>query len=205
MSALDLIMRQPSIYRLWQAPFAKKKFAPIVASNDMTRIRRVLDVGCGPGTNANYFSNADYFGIDLNPQYIRDAQARYGDSSTCRRFLAVDAAKFVAPPGERFDFVLVNSFLHHVDDSIAKGILANLNSLLAEDGHVHVLDLVLPEDPSIARFLAHSDRGDFPRPLEKWRQMFAEFFQPVAFEPYDLGALGIPFWKMVYFKGRAKM
>jgi SAM-dependent methyltransferase len=164
-SALDLIMRQPSIYRLWQAPFAKKKFAPIVASNDMTRVRRVLDVGCGPGTNADYFSNVDYFGIDLNPQYIHDAQARYGDSSARRRFLAVDAAKFVAPPGERFDFVLVNSFLHHVDDSIARGILSNLNNLLTEDGHVHILDLVLPESASIARFLAHSDRGDFPRPL----------------------------------------
>jgi SAM-dependent methyltransferase len=204
MSALDLIMRQPIIYRLWQAPFAKKKFAPIVARNDMTRVRRVLDVGCGPGTNADYFSTVDYFGIDLNPQYIRDAQARYGDASTRRRFLAVDAARFVAPPGERFDFVLVNSFLHHVDDPIAQGILSNLNNLLTEDGHVHILDLVLPESASIARFLAHSDRGDFPRPLEKWRQMFGEFFQSVAFEPYDLGALGIPLWKMVYFKGRAK-
>jgi SAM-dependent methyltransferase len=204
MSILDLIMRQPIIYRLWMGPFAKKKFAPIVACNDMARVRRVLDVGCGPGTNAAYFSNVDYFGIDLNPQYIQDAQSRYGDSTAHRRFLAVDAAKFVAPPGERFDFVLVNSFLHHVDDSIAKGILSNLNNLLTEDGHVHVLDLVLPEDPSIARFLAHSDRGDFPRPLEKWRQMLSEFFQPVAFEPYDLGAFGVPFWKMVYFKGRAK-
>jgi SAM-dependent methyltransferase len=65
-STLDLIMRQPLVYRLWMAPFAKKKFAPIVAHNDMHWVRRVLDVGCGPGTNAVYFSQADYLCIDLN-------------------------------------------------------------------------------------------------------------------------------------------
>jgi SAM-dependent methyltransferase len=202
MSTLDFIMRQPIVYRLWMAPFAKKKFAPIVARNDMSRVRRVLDVGCGPGTNANYFSDVDYLGIDLNPQYIRDAERRYGDSGRRRRFMAVDAAKFVAPPRERFDFVLVNSFLHHVDDDIVKGILANLRNLLTEDGDVHILDLVLPENASVPRFLARSDRGDFPRPLERWRELFSEFFEPVCFEPYDLGAFAIPLWNMVYFKGK---
>ena len=29
MSALDLIMRQPLIYRLWMAPFAKKNLLPL--------------------------------------------------------------------------------------------------------------------------------------------------------------------------------
>jgi SAM-dependent methyltransferase len=204
MSTLDFIMRQPVVYKLWMAPFAEKKFAPIIAHNDMTRIRRVLDVGCGPGTNAHYFSKVEYLGIDLNEQYIHDAESRHGYSSADKQFLAVDAAKFVAPLGHRFDFVLINSFLHHVDDSTARGILSNLASILMEDGHVHILELVLPECASIPRFLAHSDRGQFPRPLEKWRQLFTEFFELVCFEPYDLGAFDIPFWKMVYFKGRAR-
>ncbi|HEY2121474.1 MAG TPA: class I SAM-dependent methyltransferase [Candidatus Acidoferrum sp.] len=204
MSTLDFIMRQPIVYRLWMAPFAKKKFAPIVARNDMSRVRRVLDVGCGPGTNANYFSDVDYLGIDLNPQYVRDAERRYGDSNGRRRFLAVDAAKFVAPPRERFDFVLVNSFLHHVDDGVVKGILANLRNLLTEDGYVHILDLVLPDNASVPRFLARFDRGDFPRPLERWHELFSEFFEPACFVPYDLGAFEIPLWNMVYFKGKVE-
>ena len=204
MSTLDFIMRQPIIYRLWMATHGKKKFAPIAARNDTSRIRRVLDVGCGPGTNANYFSKVEYLGIDLNEQYIQDAERRHGDSPAGRRFLAVDAAKFVAPPDERFDFVLVNSFLHHVNDSTAKGILSNLSKLLTEDGHVHILELVLPETASFARFMARSDRGEFPRPLHKWQQMFSDCFEPVNFEPYDLEFLGLPFWKMVYFKGKAR-
>ena len=204
MSALDLIMSQPLVYRLWMAPFAGKKFAPIAARNDIRKVRRVLDVGCGPGTNAPYFSGADYLGIDLNPQYIRDAERRYSNPKGTLRFQAQDAATFVAAPNDRFDFMLVNSFLHHVDDATAKGILANLSRLLTDDGHVHIIELILPESPSVPRFLARSDRGNFPRPLEHWRRMFDEFFETVHFVPFDVGAFDFCLWKMVYFKGKAR-
>lgn len=204
MSALDLIMRQPLVYRLWMAPFAERKFAPIAVHNDMGRINRVLDVGCGPGTNAPHFAASHYLGIDLNPQYIADAERRYGALGTRVRFRAQDAATFVATPGERFDFVLVNSFLHHVDEGTARSILANLARLLAPGGHVHILELVLPEASSIPRLLARADRGKFPRPLEDWRQMFLEFFEPVEFQPYDLARGSVCLWKMIYFKGKAK-
>lgn len=204
MSTLDFIMRQPLIYRLWMGPFAEEKFAPIAAHNDLARIHRVLDVGCGPGTNAEHFSSVAYLGIDLNGQYIRDAERRLGASQGGRRFLAVDAATFVAPPGERFDFVLVNSFFHHVDDATVSAILSNLSRLLTDDGHLHILELVLPESISVARILARCDRGNFPRPLEKWRQLFRESFEQVLFEPYDLDRGGLTLWKMVYFKGKAR-
>ncbi len=204
MSTLDVIMRQPLVYRLWMAPFAEKKFAPIVARNDMKLIRRVLDVGCGPGTNALHFSASDYLGIDLNPQYIRDAERRCANSHGRLRFQVQDADTFAATPGERFDFVLVNSFLHHVDDSTARSILSNLSRLLTEDGYVHIVELILPESTSVPRFLARSDRGNFPRPVETWRRMFSEFFETMEFEPFDVAALGICLWKMLYFKGKAR-
>jgi len=198
-------MRQPLIYRLWMAPFAEQKFNPIAARNDMNKVRRVLDVGCGPGTNATQFADADYLGIDLNPQYIRDAEQRYGNHVGQRRFLAHDAATFVAPPGQRFDFILVNSFLHHVDDPTAKSILANLSRLLTEDGNVHIIELILPPSLSVPRIVARCDRGKYPRPVEHWRAMFSEFFEIEQFVPFDVGAFGLPLWKLIYFKGRSRV
>ena len=44
-------MDRVTAYRLWQAPFAEKKLEPLRRHNDLSTIRRVLDVGCGPGTN----------------------------------------------------------------------------------------------------------------------------------------------------------
>jgi SAM-dependent methyltransferase len=186
-------------YRVWQAPFAERKFAPVRAHNDIGRIRRVLDVGCGPGTNTHHFAHADYLGIDINPRYIEDARQRTG-----RAFLAADATTYTVDPAERFDFIFLNSFLHHVDTPSVERILSHLATLLTDDGHIHILDLILPPGVSVAKTLARLDRGDYPRPIEEWRRLFEAPYQRVIFEPYPLGAAGITMWNMIYFKGRRR-
>jgi SAM-dependent methyltransferase len=193
------VMERVTAYRLWQAPFAEKKLAPLFQHNDLAAARRVLDVGCGPGTNARHFSHADYVGVDNNPDYIAWARRRYGE-----RFQVADVRSGVAGVGAGFDFILVNSLLHHVDTPDVRRILSQLASLLTVDGHVHILDLVMPDRPGLPRLLAGLDRGDYPRPLAQWRALFSEAFDPVLFEPYPLGALRLPIWSMVYFKGKRK-
>ncbi len=201
-SAAGRLLARPLSYRLWQTPFAEAKFAPVLRYNDLARVRRVLDVGCGPGTNAHHFAGVDYLGIDINERYVEYARRRHN-----RDFVVVDATEFTVPAGERFDFVLVNSFLHHIPDGAARRLLAHLSSVLTNEGHIHVLELELPEHPSVARLLARMDRGDHPRPLKAWRELLAESFEPVVFEPYRLGGsgwAGVTLWNMVYFKGRAR-
>lgn len=199
MGLSDHIIEHELPYRLWQAPFAEDKFSPILAHNDLQYVRRVLDVGCGPGTNTHHFMGADYLGLDCNPGYVESARRRHG-----RNFVVADVTECQLHKNERFDFILVNSFLHHVNTPDVQLILGQLNHLLADDGHVHILELVLPEQLSAARILARMDRGQFPRPLEQWRTMFSRWFEPVLFEPYPLRAFGTTLWNMVYFKGRKK-
>jgi SAM-dependent methyltransferase len=194
------VMEHPAVYRAWQAPFVKSKFEPIARHNNLTKIRRVLDVGCGPGTNSRQFPpDCDYLGVDINERYIEVARSRYG-----RRFEVADVTKFEASPDERFDFILMNSLLHHLDNDGVYHILRQVSRLLGDGGHVHVIDLVIQPTPCIARTLAEADRGDFPRPLEEWRRIFEETFRTVVFEPFDVRGLRIPLWNMVYFKGAAK-
>jgi SAM-dependent methyltransferase len=193
------LMEYPLAYRLWMAPFAERKLKPFLAHNDIRRARRVLDVGCGPGTNTHHFAGADYLGIDFNPAYIDSARRRHG-----REFVVADVTTYSVPADRQFDLIFANSLFHHIDDAGTRRILSHLGTLLSDDGHVHILDLVLPEGPSVSRFLARADRGDFPRPLEQWRELFTAAFDPVIFEPYPLGAAGVTLWNMVYFKGRAR-
>ena len=193
------ILEHTLAYRVWQAPFAERKLLPFLAHNDVRRARRVLDVGCGPGTNTHHFAGADYLGIDFNPSYIESARRRHG-----RAFIVADVTRFDVTPDHRFDLILANSVFHHIDDASTRHILAHLATLLTDDGHVHILDLVLPARPSVSRFRARADRGDYPRPLEQWRALFTTAFEPVVFEPYPLGAAGVTLWNMVYFKGRAR-
>jgi SAM-dependent methyltransferase len=197
MDLADSILEHTFVYRLWQAPFAEQKFAPVSANNDLRRVRRVLDVACGPGTNTHHFEQPYYLGVDFNPRYIANARKSHG-----REFVVADVRKFRTDPKERFDFILVNSFLHHLDTRDVLDVLTHLRSLLTEDGHVHLLELVLPENASISRLLARWDRGKYARPLGEWQSIFSQVFAPVAFEPYPLTAMGVVLWNMVYFKGR---
>jgi SAM-dependent methyltransferase len=193
------VLADATAYRLWQTPFARQKFAPVLKHNDLAHTRRVLDVGCGPGTNTSYFEAADYLGLDLNEAYLAYARRRYG-----RRFVAADVRGYTGEGEDRFDFILLNSFLHHIDDVAAVEILRRLARLLDPGGFVHILDLVLPAERGLARFLAQHDRGAFARVAERWRTMFEEVFRGVVFEPYSLTLGGVALWHMVYFKGAAK-
>jgi trans-aconitate methyltransferase len=194
------LLERTFVYRLWQAPFAEQKFAPVLANNDLRRVRRVLDVGCGPGTSTAYFSGSDYLGIDINDRYIRSARQRHQ-----REFLVADVRSYVADPEDRFDFVLANSFLHHLNTEDVLGILSHMRSLLTCDGTIHALELVMPKDKSIARLLAQWDRGKFARSEDEWQSIFCSVFEPLVLEFYPLTGLGTTLWNMVYFKGKPKV
>ena len=196
---LTAVMENTLAYRLWQAPFASAKFAPILRHNDMTEVSTILDVGCGPGTNRSLFTQTDYLGVDINPKYIEYARRRYGG-----RFEVADITEYVQPANAQFDFILLNSFLHHIEDEDVHRILSSLHGALAEDGHIHIIDLVLPEERGIARYLAENDRGDWCRALETWDQIFATHYDPVIIEPYSVRLLGVVLWELIYFKGKRK-
>jgi SAM-dependent methyltransferase len=197
MRPLNEVMNHPMAYRLWQRPFADSKLAPFWRhTSDLTNIR-VLDVGCGPGTNARHFSQCSYLGIDKSLEYIDAARRMYGD-----RFAVVDVVNDEIPGDVSFDLVFVNSLLHHIDTPGVEHILRVLHRRLAIDGTIHIFDCVQPEHPGLPRLLARWDRGDFFRPLRQWRDLFEAVFEPIVFEPYSLPAHGITLWNMIYFKGK---
>lgn len=187
------LMNQTWAYRAWQAPFAESKLRPLLADADLSRVRRVIDVGCGPGTNARHFAHAEYVGLDINADYIADARRRYG-----RDFRVADVTKLAPGTIEPADMVLLNSLLHHLDDGETHRTLASLSPLIAPGGSVYILDLVLPERWSVARVMALLDRGRYPRGAGDWRSIFSAHFDEQIFEPY-LFAGGL--WSMVYFRG----
>src|SRR6185437_14584872 len=113
------LMNHTWAYKVWQAPFAESKFRPLLARTDMRRVRRVLDVGCGPGTNVHHFRNVEYVGLDINPGYIADARARHG-----RDFRVADVTQLDPATLQPADMILLNSLLNHLDDAEVHRLLA---------------------------------------------------------------------------------
>jgi SAM-dependent methyltransferase len=193
---VDRLLESSLVYRAWQAPFADQKFRPVRRFIDARPPARVLDIGCGPGTNARHFLGSDYVGVDINEDYLALARRRYSATFVC-----ADLAADRLPVLGRFDLVLVNSVLHHLADDAAERVLHQAAQCLTDDGSAHVLELVMPDASSPARLMARLDRGRFARSLTAWQELLARRLNTVVFEPYSFGG-GL--WSMVYFQGRAK-
>jgi SAM-dependent methyltransferase len=193
---IERILEHPGVYTTWQAPFVSQKFAPVERRLKEVQVRRVLDVGCGPGTNARHFTGADYVGLDINEDYLRIARSKYRG-----RFIQADLQTSDLTAFGSFDVILINSFLHHLPDHAVTRILAQLEPLLEADGRIHVLELVLPERRSLARLMARLDRGKYARSATAWTTLFATHFDATLIEPYHFAG-GL--WSMLYFQGRAK-
>ena len=196
MRFMERILEHPTIYALSQAPFVEEKFAVIERHLRCQDVRRVLDVGCGPGINATRFPGAEYVGIDINERYLAVARAKYRG-----RFVQADLQTADLSSLGTFDTILVNSLLHHVPDDAVRRILRQLHALLEPDGTVHMLELMWPERGSLIGIMALLDRGRYARRVPEWRKLFEECFEPLSVEPHTFKA-GL--WAQFYFRGRPR-
>ena len=195
----DRVLEQSWVYRAWQAPFAEAKVRPLLRALDRTPVRRVLDVGCGPGTNARHFAAVEYVGVDINPDYIATASRKFRG-----RFVVGDVQDERVFPDERFDLVFANSLLHHLPDAAADALLARMARLVSSEGSVHLLDLVLPQEASAARWLALNDRGAYARSVPLWETLFSKHCAAMRSEVYPLRLMGVPLWWMIHLAGVPK-
>ncbi len=193
----ERLLEHPMVYAASQAPFVEEKFAVIERHLRHQQVRRVLDVGCGPGTNATRFPGAEYVGIDINDRYIDFARAKYPG----HRFVQADLRTADLSSLGTFDTILVSSFLHHIPDDAVRRILRQVPSLLGPDGTVHMLELISWERGSYVGALALLDRGHYARRVPAWRELFEEYFEPLSLEPHAFKA-GLLL--LLYFRGKAK-
>jgi SAM-dependent methyltransferase len=193
---IDAFVSFSRVYRLWQLPFVGQKFAPVARAVPLASVRSVLDIGCGPGTNARYFRDVGYVGVDISERYVAAARRRFGD-----RFVAGDATESLPDSGAPYDFILANSLLHHLDDAQVESVLSRAASLLAPNGAIHILDHEIPTEPGIARFLTLHDRGNFMRPRDEWRSLLGNTLSITPFEFFPLRGAGRTLWTMFYCRG----
>ena len=186
------ILDIPAVYLLWQAPFVAQKMAPVVGSDSFRRARSVLDVGCGPGTNTRSFNGVpEYLGVDLDERYVAYARKRHG------REFRVRGCDIGHP-----EFVQVRPHLDEQPHASprrrgGRSPLGSLPRLLADDGEIHILDLVLA-DEGLPRKLALADQGEFPRSVPEWRSLVSNTLEIRDISPFNLTLGGVELWEMVH-------
>lgn len=126
---------------------------------------RLLDVGCGTAQILDYLpEGVDYWGYDINSEYIEAAQAKFGGKGqfACRMLEESELAGILP-----FDIVLASGLLHHLDDDTARNVLRLARLALKPGGRFVSIDPVFAADQNrIARILVTRDRGQNVRDAE---------------------------------------
>lgn len=145
---------------------------------------RIVDIGCGPGLAVRYLPPAvDYVGIEPNPKYVASAVRRFGDRARfiCGYFDS-DTARSLAP----YDAVLLLGVVHHCDNETAAQLFSDIALGLRPGGRVVTLDpCFTPNQSSMARYVARSDRGKHVRSPEDYRAIAGSHLRVEASETRD--------------------
>ena len=101
---------------------------------------RVLEVGCGTGTNIQKYSQAgcEVFGIDLSPAMLAEAQRKLGPEVGLHR---ADATGLPYAGGV-FDLVIAMLTLHEMPNASRPGVLNEMQRVLRTDGQLLLIDFL---------------------------------------------------------------
>ena len=120
-----------------------KAYDALVAQAELTDGLRVLEIGSGTGNVTTRVKRAapgaDVIGTDPDPLAIARAQRKVR-GLTGIRFERAYAQELPFPDGE-FDRVLSSMMLHHLDDDVKAGALAEVYRVLRPGGRLHILDI----------------------------------------------------------------
>ena len=161
---------------------------------------RVLDLGCGPGQNASLFDDRrrfSYLGVDQDRRCIAVAQDLHPLD-----FKVADATRLNVGY-DRYDIVLMNSLLHHLDDSQVCGLMQMARGALAEDGECLLLDMVHPPQKSISNVISRAliklDRGRYCRSESALEAHFEPYFRIHSKDRFAIRFAGWLLWDMRFY------
>lgn len=135
---------------------------------------RVLDIGCGTADILEHLPEVHYTGIDLNPEYIASARARYEGQG---EFVCAAVSQELVSRFTGFDLVMATGLLHHLDDGEADALFAMARAALSAGGRLVTLDGVFVERQNvIERWMVSRDRGRHVRTDEAYLKLARKWF-----------------------------
>ena len=188
--------RFPKLWLLFQmifgATFEKKR----LALKHLGDHKNVIEIGCSLGVLGHAFAEVPglrYLGIDIDPQAIEHAKARFAGEKNLS--FSTQTMRELGDQGRTFDYVLFANILHHVDDPTAVNLIRDASRLVAPGGTMVVIepDILRPDDSLLVRSLYKLERGRFRRPPAGYERLMNEAgVHPTEFSSEDVSIDTLP-------------
>ncbi|MBU5677987.1 class I SAM-dependent methyltransferase [Alkaliphilus sp. MSJ-5] len=160
----------PRLYRILVRPkwFSKFYVENVIKRNIMHDHKRVLDFGCGIGSNCSMFDSSKYIGLDCDKRRIKEAKKLYPKYE----FATLECSTLPVDD-KSIDYILIFSVLHHIDSQELKGCLKEFHRVLRHQGRILIIEPYFkPQAVLTNNCMRYVDRGNYIRTEEEYLSMF---------------------------------
>jgi 2-polyprenyl-3-methyl-5-hydroxy-6-metoxy-1,4-benzoquinol methylase len=138
--------------------------------NERIKPKRVLDVGCGAGTDAIYLASkgCQVTAVDISEEAIRMAKERAFEAIVKVDFIADDFMKMEFE-GACFDFINDRGYFHHIEPPERENFAEKINQILKDVGYYYLRCWSDKEE--------ESKRGPYRISQDEIRATFSQYFK----------------------------
>jgi len=140
---------------------------------------KVLDFGCGIGSNSKLFHHDDYIGVEVDESRVLSSRLKYPKSKFEKiPFISTSDDK-IPFEDNSFDLVFISLCLHHIDSDTCKLLFKEFSRVLKGSGKIIGIEpCILSEKYFSNIFMNIIDAGDYILPIEEYKQIYSsEAFQ----------------------------
>jgi len=179
-----MLLSRPFFYKTWKSLVTSQNRTSDLAERYLSvpAGSQVIDLGCGVGDFACFFTDhSTYVGVDSNPYYIKIARQTVNSDKAI--FLEGDVGNIDLSQFGNFDLVMMSGVLHHLDTKTALAALTEAKKLMSDSGRFFAIEPVFePGQSLIARLTIASDRGQYVRDTEGYRNVLSQLFEEVEID-----------------------
>jgi ubiquinone/menaquinone biosynthesis C-methylase UbiE len=135
---------------------------------------RVLDFGCGVGSNSTLFHNDDYIGVEVDKSRVLSSRLKYPKSK-------FETIPLISTPNDKipfednsFDIIFISLCLHHIDSSTCKLLFKEFSRVLKDTGKIIGIEPCILSKKYFSNVIMNIiDAGDYILPIEEYKKIYS--------------------------------
>lgn len=141
---------------------------------------KVLDFGCGTGSNSFIFNSENYIGVDVDEKRVNFASKSFPEY----KFKVIE--NNILPANSNFfDYICIFATIHHISDNIFQEYIKEFKRVLKTHGKIIIIEPVLSENHKFNNwFMKTFDDGNFIRYEEEYKKLFGEEFSVTVYKRF---------------------
>ncbi len=160
--------------------------------------KKILDFGCGTGSQAVFFEPKLYYGVDIDEKRIQAARKNFP-----KHLFFLQNENKIKFEDNFFDVILAIAVLHHISDKKLSFYIDEFCRILKKDGVIiSVEPCIFPKSNLRNKLMKFFDQGKFIRTEKEYKSFFDKRFLFSTHKKFETKKNFFNFYNIIFFSAK---